>query len=169
MCFQTKLNSLSGLIEPNLTSKVFISKWSESYGLKSSLIGKCTDPHEIDLTQALSGNDVRIRLGTDSLTICNSVKTLDRDLISSNHVTYRIQASERSIKILNYSPGQQEKIEAANYSQLVCFAFNFRLINHMFPLRDDANMLLMEDICRMMTCCLVHKKIFISKSRSSLP
>lgn len=51
---------------------------------------------------------------------------------------------------------------------IVHFALNLRLSDHVSPLEKAANMLLMEDICKMILCCLVHKDIYLKALQTSV-
>jgi hypothetical protein len=171
-----------------------IARWSAGNGLKLN-IGKCTVLHVApqDLLQALSDDGVGVRLGTESLTICDSVKTLgvvlDKDLTFSDHVTQSIQralgrlrgmyrfrdllpepaklqlAQALVLSVFQYcypaygnSISREDKGRIQRLQNAVLrFSFNLKLSDHVSPFREAANMLLMEDICRIMTCCLVQK------------
>ncbi|KAG8268997.1 hypothetical protein J6590_011608 [Homalodisca vitripennis] len=39
------------------------------------------------------------------------------------------------------------------------FIFSLNKFDHVSPSRKDANIIAMQDVCRMMTCCMVHKAL----------
>lgn len=51
---------------------------------------------------------------------------------------------------------------------VVRFAFNLRLIARESPFKKDANMLLIENVCKMVTFCLVHKFLTLEE-RATVP
>lgn len=51
---------------------------------------------------------------------------------------------------------------------VVRFAFNLRLIARESPFKIVANMLLIENVCKMVTCCLVHKFLTLEE-RATVP
>lgn len=177
-----------------------IAEWSEDNGLKLN-VGKCSVLHVIpqDLLNALSDSGVGVRLGSESLTIRDSVKTLgvvlDKDLTFSDHVSHSVRralgrlrgmyrfrdllpesaklqlAQSLVISVIQYcypaygnsisreDKGRIQKLQNA----VLRFAFNLRLSDHVSPFREATNMLLMEDVCRIMTCCQIHKALLLQE------
>ncbi|XP_046685051.1 uncharacterized protein LOC124370801, partial [Homalodisca vitripennis] len=44
------------------------------------------------------------------------------------------------------------------------FIFSLSKFDHVSPSRKDANIIAMQDVCRMMTCCMVHKTLTTGES-----
>ncbi|XP_046674545.1 uncharacterized protein LOC124363340 [Homalodisca vitripennis] len=111
---------------------------------------------------------------------------LDSNLTFSEHVTFSVQRALGCLKGLHRYrtllpecakmqimqsmvlcvfnccyPNSTTKEDAGRIQRLqnsaIRFIFSLSKFDHVSPSRKDANIIAMQDVCRMMTCCMVHK------------